>query len=130
MAVLPSKTERVVVHTGGSPDGEEVMKGVAAVLLMVLVLAASGCAYKYSYTTGLPAGGQRIEKWQNISGWGWNEPAPVDLDEMSPAGVAEFGSYMSFPNWLCTFFTLGFYSPQTVYVIPSRPPLRTGEGER
>ena len=103
------------------------MRKVASVLLVVVVLVSSGCAYRYSFVTGQPASGEKIKMWQHISSWGWNDPQPIDLDEVSPGGVAEFGSYISFTNWLCTFFTLGFYSPQTAYVIPAESSaLRTG----
>jgi hypothetical protein len=91
---------------------------IAVVGLAVPLLLCAGC-YKYAYVTGLKPTGQEITQWQNITAWGWDEPEPVYLDKMCPGPVAEFGSYISFPNWLCTFFTLGFWSPQTIYVMPA-----------
>lgn len=89
-------------------------------LAALLILSSTGCAYKYTYETGIPPNGdQQVEMWQHIIVWGWFTPTePIYLDDMSPEGISTFGSYISFTNWLCTLFSVGFYSPQTIYVIP------------
>ena len=91
---------------------------LATCAVCLCVLLSQGCAYRYKYKTDIPPTGDRITLWRHHLAWGWSNPEAVYLDEVSPAGVSEFGSYISFTNWLCTFFTLGFYSPQMVYVIP------------
>ncbi len=94
------------------------MKRISFLLLVVLLLNV-GCAYQFRYQTGLKASDEKITERRDILGWGTSDTEPVDLDKLSPGEVAEFGSYTSFPDWLCAFFTLGFYTPQTVYVIPA-----------
>jgi len=93
--------------------------------ILIIILLTGGC-YRFSYKTGLPPSGNKVTEWRHILVWGISTPEIVDLDKMSPQGVAEFGSYTSFPNWLCAFFTIGFYSPQTVYVIPAAKQENTG----
>lgn len=88
--------------------------------LCLTVFSLQGCAYRYTYRTGIPPNGEpKVKVWQHILAWGWATPtSPVYLDDLSPSGVSAFGSYISFPNWLCTLVSVGFYSPQTIYVIP------------
>ena len=87
------------------------------VALACLVLVGwTGCAYRYQFNTGLPPSGERVQEWRHIYVWGWVEPDPVDLERACPSGVARFGSYINFGNWLPAFLTLGLYAPRTVFV--------------
>lgn len=91
-----------------------------SVALCLLVLG-TGCAYRYNYTTGLKESDQKVELWRHHLVWGWVNPGePVDLDQYGQHGVARFGSYESFTNWLCALATLGFYAPETVFIIPAK----------
>ena len=90
------------------------------VLLALGMLCASGCAYKYTFRTGEPPAEDRsYTEWKHIGLWGWVSSGPVDLEAACPEGVAEFGSYVSFPNWLCAVLTAGLYSPRTAYAVPA-----------
>jgi hypothetical protein len=95
------------------------LKKLVLAATLALAVLSSGCAYKYSYRTGLPPAGEKITRWQHIFAWGHSETDPVHLDKLCPRPIAEFGCYESFPNWLCTVLTVGFYSPQTIYVVPA-----------
>ena len=92
------------------------------VLLITFTFFEVGCAsYKYRYMTGEPpATNQKRTEWKHIGLWGLICPSPYNLEQACPEGVAEFGSYVSFPNWLCAFTTVGLYTPRTVYSIPVR----------
>jgi len=94
-----------------------------ALLAAALLLIEQSCAYRYTYTTGLPESATTITAWKHHWVWGWVNPGcTVDLKKMSPTGVARFGSYESFGNWLCALVTIGFYAPETVYVVPPLVP--------
>jgi hypothetical protein len=93
--------------------------GIAVLLIAFVAFLEVGCAYKYRFKTGNePAVDKKVKEWRHIYGWGYGEPKALNLEEACPEGVAEFGSYVSFTNWLCAFCTLGIYSPRTVYAIP------------
>jgi hypothetical protein len=81
------------------------------------VLSFPGCAYNYTFQTSLPrSSAEPITQWKHISVWGWvSDDEPFDLEAACPSGVAEFGSYVSFLNWLPAFFTIGIYAPRTIY---------------
>jgi hypothetical protein len=96
-----------------------IQHALGAIVLVGLLAGTTGCAYKYTYQTGKPKSDEVVKEWRHITSWGWSTQRPVDLEAMCPAGVAEFGSYMSFPNWLCALGTAGFYSPRTVYAYPA-----------
>lgn len=88
---------------------------------IAFVFLTYGCAYRYVFTTGLePSKTKIVKEWKHIGLWGWIEVSPFDLNAACPEGVAEFGSYISFPNWLCALTTAGLYSPRTAYAIPVR----------
>ena len=91
-----------------------------ALVLVLAVLASTGCAYRYQFVTGLPSSGERVEEWRHIGLWGWIDAEPVDLEKACPSGVSRFGSYIGFLNWLPGFFTLGLYAPRTVFVECAR----------
>src|SRR5690349_9507853 len=94
----------------------------AASALLLTVLAGPGCAYNYTFKTDQPADRDRIvTEWKSIGLWGYLGPYPFDLEKACPEGVAEFGSYVSFPNWICAFLSAGLYTPRTVYAIPVGP---------
>ena len=75
---------------------------------MVAVLISPGCAYNYTFRTSLPkSSAEPITQVKHIGVWGWvSSDEPFDLEAACPAGVAEFGSYVSFLNWLPGFFTI------------------------
>jgi hypothetical protein len=90
------------------------------VLLALSLLATSGCAYKYTFRTGEPPAKEKTyTEWKHIGLWGWISSSPVNLDKACPEGVAEFGSYVSLPNWVCAVITAGLYSPRTAYAVPA-----------
>ena len=104
-------------------ETEERLLRRTLIIFVSIMLSTSmlmGCAYKYTFRTGLePTLDPGVKEWRHIGIWGYVEAKPFDLEEACPQGVAEFGSYVSFSNWLCTFFTVGLYSPRTVYAIPA-----------
>ena len=77
-------------------------KAVAG-LVCLCALLWQGCAYRYTYKTDIAPTGDKITRWHHTLAWGWSNPGPVYLDELSPQGISEFGSYISFTNWVCTF---------------------------
>jgi len=83
-------------------------------VVLSLVFASTGCAYRYRFDTGLPKGDRKETRWAHIAGYGWATPDPFDLEEMCPEGVAVFGSHINLLNWFPTLLTLGIYSPRTV----------------
>lgn len=89
--------------------------------LCLTVVSMQGCAYRYTYRTGIPPNGEpTVKVWQHIVSWGEATPSgPIYLDDLSPSGISEFGSYVSFTNWLCALVSVGFYTPQTIYVVPA-----------
>ncbi len=94
------------------------MSSNALVLALCALLAAlPGCAYKYQFRTDLAPTGIRVERTHHIRVWGHYSSEPFNLEEACPTGVSEFGSYISFLNWLPALLTLGVYSPRTVYAI-------------
>jgi hypothetical protein len=91
-----------------------------AALALGLCLALSGPVgcHPYRFTTGSAAGTQRVQEWQHIYGFGGAPGAPFDLERAcGGAGVAEFGSYVSWVNALVTLGTLTFYAPRTAYAV-------------
>jgi len=94
-------------------------KSLAAAVLASLML--TGCAMNYTFLTGLSASTQRVEETQSQALFGWMSDNVFDLDKACPQGVAEFGSYISFTNWLPSFFTLGLYTPRTAYAVCAQP---------
>ena len=94
----------------------------STLLLLLILLGGTGCAYHYKHVTGLPPNseGRTVTEWRHIGLWGLVEEDPFDLEKACPEGVAEFGSYVSLPNWLCRLVTIGLYSPRTVYAIPAK----------
>ena len=86
-----------------------------ASLLVLLAAASSGCAYRYAFVTELAPATERVSEWRHIGLWGWVSDEPFDLGKACPTGVSEFGSYVSFLNWLPTLVTAGIYAPRTVY---------------
>jgi hypothetical protein len=90
---------------------------VVAMAPLLLALACGGCAYNYTFKTGLPASDQRVTEKENQALFGWKSDNVFDLDKACPQGVSEFGSYISFKNWLPAFFTIGFYTPRTAYAV-------------
>jgi hypothetical protein len=96
---------------------------LGAALLAITVLGQPGCAYRYKFVREeAPSKAKTVKEWRHIGLWGWTKPAPFDLKKACPGGVAEFGSYVSFPNWVFAFVTLGLYSPRTVYAVPVERP--------
>lgn len=97
------------------------IQSFAAILTLSMSLAAMGCAYKYQFNTGLPPSGTKVSVTRHISMWG-NVPAePFNLEEACPKGVAEFGSYITFVNWLPALLSIGLYTPRTVYAVCTQP---------
>jgi len=93
---------------------------VVATAPLLLALTCGGCAYNYTFKTGLPTSGQRVTEKENQSLFGWVSNNVYDLDKACPNGVSEFGSYISFKNWLPAFFTIGLYTPRTAYAVCSK----------
>jgi hypothetical protein len=90
------------------------LRALAALAIGALLLP--GCAYNYTFRTGLPKMADPIEQTKHIELWGWlSDDEPFDLEAACPSGVAEFGSYVSFLDWLPSFFTIGIYAPRTIY---------------
>ena len=91
------------------------------VLLLTIVLAGTvaGCGYRYRFHTDLPPSGTRVTETRHFALWGLTETAPFDLEEACPSGVAEFGSYVGFLDWLPALLTIGIYTPRTVYAVCS-----------
>jgi hypothetical protein len=87
---------------------------------ILVTLLLSGCAYRYQFVTGKPPSGTRVQENRHIAIWGYVEAAPFDLERSCPNGVSEFGSYVSFLNWLSAFLTIGIYTPRTVYAVCSQ----------
>jgi hypothetical protein len=92
-------------------------RNLSVLALCLLVGWLAGCAYKYQFITGLPATETRVAKTHHIVGWGWSSSEPFNLEEACPEGVAEFGSYISFLNWLPAFASFGVYAPRTIYAV-------------
>ena len=86
---------------------------------LLFALACGGCAYNYTFKTGLPASGQRVSETEHQALFGWVSDNVYDLDKACPNGVSEFGSYISFVNWLPSFLTIGLYTPRTAYAVCS-----------
>ena len=99
------------------------MKKKIQLLIVVIFLLGSvtGCAYRYKFNTGLVPSDQKETQWYHIGAWGYAHGGPFNLEETCPEGVAEFGSYVNFANWLPAFLTIGLYSPRTVYAICAQP---------
>ena len=90
-----------------------------ALILLTLTLVGSGCAYNYTFKTGKSGDLDRtVSEWKNMGLFGYLSPDPFDLEAACPEGVAEFGSYVSLPNWICAFLTVGLYTPRTTYAVP------------
>ncbi len=93
-------------------------------LLGVLSCTFVGCgAYRYDFKTGRPPAipTQSVTETRHLAFWGWKSGPPFDLEQACPQGVAEFGSRVGFWNWLPAFFTLGLYTPRTVYAVCAQP---------
>lgn len=91
-------------------------RAIAAVMLTALV-PSWGCAYRYTFRTGLPEGERRVSTTMHQSFFGWSSDNVFDLEDACPEGTAEFGSRITFLNWLPAFFTLGLYTPRTAYAV-------------
>ena len=92
--------------------------------LGLLSWAIVGCgAYRYDFKTGRPPAipTQSVTETRHLALWGWKSGPPFDLAKACPQGVSEFGSRVSFVNWLPAFFTLGLYTPRTVYAVCAQP---------
>ena len=88
--------------------------------LGLLTCTVGGCgAYRYDFKTGRPPAipAQSVTETRHLAFWGWMSGPPFDLEQACPQGVAEFGSRVSFLNWLPAFLTLGLYTPRTVYAV-------------
>ena len=96
---------------------------ISRVALTAILIAANGCAYKYQFETGLPSSGKIVSETQHQGLFGWVSDNVFDLEQACPTGVSEFGSYISFTNWLPAFLTIGLYTPRTAYAgsVYSRP---------
>lgn len=92
------------------------------VCLASALLVSTGCAYRYRFNTGAPQSDRVVEEWRHIYMWGWVSGPPFDLEAACPEGVAQFGSYIGWLNWLPGFFTLGIYAPRTVYAVCAAQP--------
>jgi hypothetical protein len=92
-----------------------------AVASLLAASICTGCAYNYTFMTSLPPSSERISKTEHQALFGWVSNNVLDLDEVCPAGVSEFGSYIGFFDWLPAFFTLGLYTPRTAYAICAEP---------
>ena len=86
---------------------------------VLFALICGGCGYSYTFKTGLPASQQRVSQTQHQALFGWVSNNVYDLDKACPSGVSEFGSYISFGNWLPAFLTIGLYTPRTAYAVCS-----------
>lgn len=94
------------------------MKSMSILIILALfVLVCGGCAKNYTFKTGLPASEKQVYEWQDQGLYGWISDNEFDLGKACPEGVAEFGSYISFMNWLPTFATVGLYTPRTAYAV-------------
>lgn len=89
-------------------------------VLGLLGCTVIGCGgYRYQFKTGLPPAipAESVNETRHIGFWGWTETEPFDLEHACPGGVAEFGSHVSFVNWVPAFLTIGLYTPRTVYAV-------------
>lgn len=82
---------------------------------LVLLVQGTGCAYQYRFTAERTASGQRVERWIHQGFYGWAGRGRFDLEEACPDGVSEFGSRVTFLNWLPALLTVGLYSPRTAF---------------
>jgi hypothetical protein len=87
------------------------------VALLVCLMTVSSCAYRYRFRTELPPSDVRKSETHHMAFWGHKSGAEFDLESACPNGVSEFGSHISFLNWLPSFLTIGLYTPRTVYAI-------------
>ena len=79
--------------------GKRVARLMAAAPFL-FVLACGGCGYSYTFKTGLPSSSTRVTETEQQGLFGWVSNNVYDLDKACPNGVSEFGSYISFTNWL------------------------------
>jgi hypothetical protein len=108
--------------SGALAAGARPTRRLALALLSGALLLLPGCAHRYEFLTGRPAGTHRVSKTvhQGLYGWAGND-AVFDLDAACPEGVAELGSRIEFLDWLPTFLTLGLYTPRTAYAVCAQP---------
>lgn len=90
--------------------------GVVAIAAVLLTLQGCG-GYRYQFVTGLPPSSRTVSEWRHIGFFGYVPAEPFDLEAACPEGVAEFGSRISFLNWLPALLTLGLYTPRTVHAV-------------
>ena len=91
--------------------GKRVARLMAAAPFL-FVLACGGCGHSHTFKTGPPSPSTRVTETEQQGLFGWVRYNVYDLDKACPNGVSEFGSYISFTNWLPSFFTLGLYTPR------------------
>ena len=103
--------------TKGKEETNMLQRTKFLVSLVALAIASSGCAYKYQFQTGLPGSETVVAETQHQSLFGHVSDNVFDLEKACPSGVSEFGSYISFTNWLPAFLTLGLYTPRTAYAV-------------
>lgn len=85
-------------------------------LVLIGVLASSGC-YHATINTGRQPSGQMIErKWAHSFLYGLVPPSTVETAQQCPNGVARVETQLSFLNQVANFITLGIYSPMTIQV--------------
>ena len=84
------------------------------IFLIAFILIVAGC---YSVkidrqVTGL----DHVELSQSFFFFGLLGDKEVDLTEQCPRGVSTVTERFAFSDLLCSVFTLGIYTPKTVYV--------------
>lgn len=92
-----------------------------ALVLVTLVVMASGC-YHAVVQTGRPESGVHFEKkWAHGFVGGLVPPDVVDVTQQCPNGVARVETQLSFMNQLVTAITVGIYSPMKIDVYCAAP---------
>ena len=110
-------------------------------LTLATTLLGTGCYNHLLYDSlAVPEPSPVYARWQHHILLGLaTVSAPVDVRELCPYGVAQAENYVTFANFLMTFFTMGIYAPSYLEVycavakqvltttypttMPAQPPL-------
>ncbi len=87
-------------------------------LALAATLVGAGCYNHLTYDSlAIPEPSPVYARWQHhiLLGLATVSP-PVDVRELCPYGVAQAENYITFANFLMTFFTMGIYAPSYLEV--------------
>ena len=94
------------------------MRKLVLALGLAAALLGTGCFNHLLYDSqAIPEAEPVYARWQHhlLLGLATLSP-PVDIRELCPYGVAQAENYITFANFLVTFFTIGLYSPSYLEV--------------